>query len=213
MTQAPSFKKTIEEMLRVNHAGECGALHIYEGQRMVFQNLPHKKEILHEIATMEAQEIHHKKTFDAWLTHYHIRPTMLAPLWRLGGVALGVATALVSEKAAFACTAAVETVIEKHYAQQIRQLEKVRKSQKAEASTRAKTNSQKEKTRPKNQKKEPPRYDLPEFLEILKQFRAEEMEHEDLAKAHGGKDTLAIKATKAAIEALCRGAIILSRPL
>ena len=113
----------LAEMLRVDHAGEHGAVAIYRGQRAVFDALPHKADIAEEIAEMEAGEIEHLETFDRLLAERGIRPTVLSPLWNAAGFGLGAVTALMGEKAAMACTEAVEDVIEKHYAEQIAALE------------------------------------------------------------------------------------------
>ncbi len=121
---APAPKKPgpqnarLEEMLRVDHAGEYGAVAIYRGQRAVFDRLPHKSDIAATIEEMEAGEEEHLKTFDRLLAERQIRPTLLAPIWNVAGFSLGAATALMGEKAAMACTAAVEDVIEKHYGEQ-----------------------------------------------------------------------------------------------
>jgi ubiquinone biosynthesis monooxygenase Coq7 len=110
-------------MLRVDHAGEYGAVAIYRGQRAVFDRLPEKARIAGLVRDMEDGEAHHLATFDALLAERRIRPTLLAPFWNAAGFGLGAATALLGEKAAMACTSAVEEVIEKHYADQIRELE------------------------------------------------------------------------------------------
>ncbi|PQA88152.1 demethoxyubiquinone hydroxylase family protein [Hyphococcus luteus] len=113
----------IAEMLRVDHAGEYGAVAIYRGQRAVFDKLTHKAETAALLKEMEEGEHHHLSTFDALLADRKVRPTLLAPFWNAAGFGLGAATALMGEKAAMACTAAVEDVIEKHYAEQIGELE------------------------------------------------------------------------------------------
>jgi 3-demethoxyubiquinol 3-hydroxylase len=113
----------IAEMLRVDHAGEYGAVAIYRGQRAVFDALSHKKETADKIAEMEASEHEHLRTFDALLATRKIRPTLLSPVWNIAGFGLGAATALMGEKAAMACTAAVEGVIEKHYGEQAEALD------------------------------------------------------------------------------------------
>ena len=107
-----------EEMIRVDHAGEFGAVQIYRGQRAVFDRLPSKAHASALLADMEAGEKIHLETFDRMVRDRNVRPTAMAPIWRLGGFMLGAATALLGEKAAHACTAAVEEVIEKHYADQ-----------------------------------------------------------------------------------------------
>ena len=119
----PGFAgRRIDEMLRVDHAGEFGAVQIYRGQRAVFDALPHKRRIAATIAHMEEGEAHHLQTFNRLLADRRVRPTALAPVWEAAGFALGAATALMGEKAAMACTDAVEEVIEEHYAAQAAEL-------------------------------------------------------------------------------------------
>ncbi|MCE2965526.1 MAG: demethoxyubiquinone hydroxylase family protein [Alphaproteobacteria bacterium] len=101
-------------MLRVNHAGEYGAQRIYEGQLAVLGRHALAPRIRH----MAAQEKKHLETFTALLLKHNVRPTLLQPLWHVAGFALGAGTALLGAKAAMACTAAVEEVIEGHYAAQ-----------------------------------------------------------------------------------------------
>jgi len=113
----------LAEILRVDHAGELGAVHIYRGQRAVLGGAPAQARIAGQLAEMEAHEAEHLARFDRLLTERRVRPTALAPVWRLAGFALGAGTALLGEKAAHACTEAVETVIEEHYAEQISELE------------------------------------------------------------------------------------------
>jgi len=112
-----------EEMLRVDHAGEYGAVQIYKGQRAVFEKLKHKARMTDLLREMEEGEEKHLETFDRMLTERGVRPTLFAPLWNAAGFALGAGTALMGEKAAMACTSAVESVIEKHYQEQVDELE------------------------------------------------------------------------------------------
>jgi ubiquinone biosynthesis monooxygenase Coq7 len=105
----------------VDHAGELAAVQIYRGQRAVF-GAGKREHIDGVLAHMEAQEAAHLARFDAMLTEARVRPSLLTPLWRAAGFALGAGTALIGEKAAHACTEAVETVIEQHYAGQIEEL-------------------------------------------------------------------------------------------
>jgi len=112
----------LAEILRVDHAGELGAVHIYRGQRAVLGQAPAMTRINGQLAEMEAQEAEHLARFDRLLTERRVRPTAMAPIWRLAGFALGAGTALLGDKAAHACTEAVETVIEEHYAGQIAEL-------------------------------------------------------------------------------------------
>ncbi len=113
----------LKEMLRVDHAGEYGAVAIYKGQQAIFGKNHKTREIAAKLAEMEAEEQHHLDAFDDLLNEHKVRPTALAPIWNVAGFGLGVVTALMGEKAAHACTEAVETVIEKHYADQIDELE------------------------------------------------------------------------------------------
>jgi ubiquinone biosynthesis monooxygenase Coq7 len=117
-----AVKARLEEMLRVDHAGELAAGAIYRGQRAVLRASRTAGRALAEIADMEAQEEEHLARFDAILIQRRVRPSLLAPLWRAAGFGLGAATALIGESAAHACTEAVETVIEGHYAAQIAEI-------------------------------------------------------------------------------------------
>jgi ubiquinone biosynthesis monooxygenase Coq7 len=109
-------------MLRVDHAGEYGAVAIYRGQRAVLSRAARTRATAVEIHEMERQEQGHLDAFDALLVERGVRPTALTPVWSAAGYALGVATALLGPRAAHACTEAVETVIEDHYGAQIDEL-------------------------------------------------------------------------------------------
>lgn len=111
-------EKLIERILRVDHAGEYGAVRIYEGQLAV---LGRKAEgaVIREMAEKERE---HLATFSALLPKRRVRPSALHPVWHIAGFALGAATALLGPKAAMACTVAVEEVIDEHYAGQVAQL-------------------------------------------------------------------------------------------
>lgn len=106
-------------MLRVNQAGEYGATRIYAGQLAV---LGRGSAAAHQVARMAAQEERHLARFNKLMAERRVRPTALQPIWSVAGFALGAATALLSEKAAMACTDAVETEIDKHYSEQLQQL-------------------------------------------------------------------------------------------
>ena len=110
------------EILRVDHAGEYAAVHIYRAQRAVFEGRAGKAGIAADMAEMQGQEAVHLERFNALLAAERVRPTAMTPVWRLAALALGAGTALIGEKAAHACTEAVEDVIEKHYADQIAEL-------------------------------------------------------------------------------------------
>jgi 3-demethoxyubiquinol 3-hydroxylase len=116
------IKDRIAQMIRVDHAGEYAATRIYEGQRAIFSRLPGAKKITAQLAHQEADELVHKAAFDKLIQERGVRPTFLAPVWGVAAFGLGVATALMGEKAAHACTAAVEEVIEGHYRDQIEEL-------------------------------------------------------------------------------------------
>jgi ubiquinone biosynthesis monooxygenase Coq7 len=114
----------LAEILRVDQAGEMAAVAIYRGQRTVLGESPNHGRIAGQLAEMEAHEAVHLARFDKLLNEHRVRPTALTPVWRLAGFALGAGTALLGEKAAHACTEAVETVIEDHYAGQVAELAK-----------------------------------------------------------------------------------------
>ena len=106
----------LARILRVNHAGEYGAKRIYAGQLAVLGRHP-------EITHMAAQEQAHLDYFVDAVVKNGVRPTVLHPLWHVAGFALGAATALMGEKAAMACTVAVEEVIDEHYTRQLETLD------------------------------------------------------------------------------------------
>lgn len=106
-------------MLRVDQAGEYGAVRIYAGQMAVMGNrAPHAQ----EVAAMAAQEADHRARFDALIARRGVRPTLLQPVWHVAGFALGAATALLGPEAAMACTAAIEEEIDRHYTAQLDEL-------------------------------------------------------------------------------------------
>jgi len=108
--------KQAEQILRVDQAGEFGAVRIYAGQLAVMgDRAPHSR----EVSAMAAQEEDHRRRFDAMMAQRGVRPTALAPLWSVAGYALGAATALIGPEAAMACTAAIETEIDRHYTSQL----------------------------------------------------------------------------------------------
>ncbi len=108
-------KKILDEIIRVDHAGEYGATRIYDGQIAVFGK---DSKIGKTIQHMADQEQEHIEKFNELLIEKRVRPTALLPLWNIAGFALGAGTALMGEKAAMACTVAVEKVIGEHYREQ-----------------------------------------------------------------------------------------------
>jgi ubiquinone biosynthesis monooxygenase Coq7 len=161
-------------MLRVDQAGEYGATRIYAGQLAVLRrNCPEAR----LIARMAAQEERHLKRFNQLMGERRGRPTALQPLWNVAGFALGAATAFMSEKAALACTDAVETEIDRHYAGQLAALGE----------------------------------DDPELAADIADFRADELEHRDTARAAGAAQAVGYPLLTAVIRAGCRTAIELSK--
>ncbi len=114
----PTQAAEVASMIRVDHAGEYGAVRIYDGQLAIIGHGRARDAIRH----MAAQEQHHLAAFDELVRARHVRPTMLHPLWHVAGYALGAASALLGERAAMACTVAVEEVIDEHYRGQAERL-------------------------------------------------------------------------------------------
>ena len=114
--------KTLEEIIRVDHAGERGAIKIYEGQLLALKTVKEDKILKNKIEAMKEHEKEHLKYFENEIRKRKIKPTYLLPLWDLMGVALGFGTALMGKKAAMLCTASVEEVIEDHYENQLKKI-------------------------------------------------------------------------------------------
>lgn len=114
-----SYEKFLKQAIRVNHAGEYGAVCIYSGQEFILSKSPS----FHEITSMKEQEKKHFYYFNNEMKKNNIRPTVFLPFWHVAGVGLGIITALMGEKAAMACTSAVEEVIGEHYKEQVLRLE------------------------------------------------------------------------------------------
>lgn len=165
-----------ESIIRVDQAGEYGATRIYAGQLAVLDPASPAAKL---VSRMAAQEQRHLERFDTLVAERRVRPTLLQPIWNIGGFALGAATALISPRAAMACTDAVETEIDLHYQQQLDEL--------GESD--------------------------PELSGDIAQFREEELEHRDTARAAGSEQAVAYPLLTAAIRAGCRAAIALSKRL
>ena len=119
------MKKTsskVEEFIRVDHAGERGAVKIYEGQLLALNTLVKNEDLKKTIEEMKVHEIEHCQFFEKEIKKRNIEPTKFLPLWDLLGVGLGFGSTLLGKKAAMLCTASVEEVIDKHYLDQINQL-------------------------------------------------------------------------------------------
>ena len=116
-------RKKLEEFIRVDHAGERGAIKIYEGQLLALNTIYKDEDLKSTIEEMREHEREHCEFFESEIKKRNIRPTKFLPLWDLLGVGLGFGTTLLGKKAAMLCTASVEEVIDKHYQNQIDQLE------------------------------------------------------------------------------------------
>ena len=135
-------QKTLEEIIRVDHAGERGAIKIYEGQLLALKTIKQDDDLKDKIEKMKAQEKEHLEYFEKEIQKRKIKPTYLLPLWDLMSVSLGFGTALLGKKAAMLCTASVEEVIENHYQNQLKKIgddekdlkEKIEKFKKDETS-------------------------------------------------------------------------------
>ena len=119
------MKKTnynVEEFIRVDHAGERGAVKIYEGQLLALNTIIKDDNLKKKIEEMKIHELEHSQFFENEIRKRNIKPTKFLPLWDLLGVGLGFTSTILGKKAAMLCTASVEEVIDKHYLDQINQL-------------------------------------------------------------------------------------------
>ena len=117
-----SSKNKIEEFIRVDHAGERGAVKIYEGQLLALNTLVKDENLKKTIEEMKIHEKEHCEFFESEIKKRKIKPTKFLPLWDLLGVGLGFGSTILGKKAAMLCTASVEEVIDKHYQDQINKL-------------------------------------------------------------------------------------------
>ena len=117
-----SMKNKVEEFIRVDHAGERGAVKIYEGQLLALNTLVKNDDLKKTIEEMKIHEKEHCEFFETEIKKRKIKPTKFLPLWDLLGVGLGFGSTILGKKAAMLCTASVEEVIDEHYQNQINQL-------------------------------------------------------------------------------------------
>ena len=117
-----NLKNKVEEFIRVDHAGERGAVKIYEGQLLALNTLVKDEELKKTIEEMKIHEKEHCEFFESEIKKRKIKPTKFLPLWDLLGVGLGFGSTILGKKAAMLCTASVEEVIDKHYQDQIDKL-------------------------------------------------------------------------------------------
>jgi ubiquinone biosynthesis monooxygenase Coq7 len=181
-----NFEKKLHEIIRVDHAGEFGAKVIYDGQIAALK-LKRDRETLELVQHMKKQEDAHFDYFDAEIKRQKIRPTIMQPLWKIGGFALGFLTALADKKAAMACTTAVEETIDEHYSEQIKTLEQQEKFS-DENTTELKT-----------------------LKEKIEKFRAEELEHRDTAYENKAAETRYFRPLSAFIKCTTKFAIAVSK--
>ncbi len=173
----PTPEAEIAAMIRVDHAGEYGATRIYDGQLGILA----RGRASDEIRRMAEQETRHLAAFDELVRARQVRPTLLHPLWRVAGYALGAATALLGERAAMACTVAIEEVIDEHYRAQAERLG------------------------------DPdPKLADPNLAETILAFRADELRHRDAALAHGAADSFGFELICTFVQTGSRLAIWLS---
>ena len=124
-------KKYLEEMIRVDHAGERGAIKIYEGQLLALKTFKQDEDLKRQIEEMKEHEKEHYEYFENEIKKRNISKTKLLPLWDLLGVSLGFGTAMLGKKATMLCTASVEEVIGDHYKNQTYKIEEDEKELKA----------------------------------------------------------------------------------
>lgn len=181
-------RERLDEILRVDHAGEYGAVRIYKGQLAVMEARAKARRRSHEdregealktVRHMEEQEQVHLATFNEMMNARGVRPTAMTPIWHVAGYALGATTALLGDKAAMACTAAVEEVIEEHYQNQLDDLGA----------------------------------DEEDLKSTITQFRLEELEHKDTAIDYGAEEAPAYRLLAGAIKASTRFAIRVSEKI
>lgn len=190
----------LDRVVRVDQAGELGADYIYFGQYTVLASkYPHLKPVLQH---MWDQEIHHHNTFNKLQTERRVRPSLLTPLWKAGAFGIGVSTALISKEAAMACTVAVETVIGRHYNQQLRVL----MNQFNDVPVYDKETGE------RLQAEHLPRdvatsSELRELKSLISQFRDDELEHLDTAIEHDAEKAVPYLLLTEVIKLVCRGAI------
>ena len=115
-------QKTLEEIIRVDHAGERGAIKIYEGQLLALKTIKQDETLKDKIEKMKEQEKEHLEYFEKEIQKRKIKPTYFLPLWDVMSVALGFGSALLGKKATMLCTASVEEIIDGHYKNQLKKL-------------------------------------------------------------------------------------------
>lgn len=160
-------KEELHKIIRVNHAGEFGAKVIYEGQIAALK-IKGDHETLRLVQEMKSHELEHLDYFDQKIIDEKVRPTLMQPIWKVGGFAMGFLTAILDKRAAMACTTAVEEVIDEHYKSQLDFIEE-------EGDFGGEKNDENlDKTK--------------ELKEKIEKFRQEELHHRDIGYENGASD-------------------------
>lgn len=181
-------KAYLERVIRVDQAGELGADYIYRGQIFVLsRRYPHLRPILNH---MWEQEVHHRATFNELQLKHRVRPSLITPIWKMGAIAMGAGTALISREAAMACTEAVETVIGGHYNEQLRVL-----NNQFEQETTADTG---EAAVPE---------EIKSLIDTIKEFRDQELEHLDTAIQNDSRMAVPYMVITEGIKNVCKLAV------
>lgn len=175
--------KKIQELIRVNQAGEMGAKVIYAGQRAALK-LKKDKETVAIIDHMKQQEDVHFDFFNNLMKQKKVRPTIMHPVWQIGGFTLGFVTAMIGKKAAMTCTTAVEEVIDEHYQEQLNYLESINKDD-----------------------------NIDELAEKISKFRDEELEHRDIGYDNDAEKTILFKPLSKFIKGTTKFAIAISKKI
>lgn len=174
-------KLVIDEMIRVDYAGEYGAVRIYQGQGAFTSNVLDKRLIGH----MLEQEQNHLDYFKDQMLKNNVRPSFFMPLWHIFGYGLGAVSAMLGKKTAMLVTDAVEEVIQGHYAEQINYFEKEGHDENKE--------------------------DKEDLLSNIKQFREDELEHQIVATEHGSQQLIGGGILNKAVQLMCKAAIYISK--
>lgn len=184
-----AFQKKLHEIIRVDHAGELGAKVIYDGQIAALK-IKKDHESVKLVEHMKKQEDVHFDYFNSEIKKQKIRPTIMQPIWKFGGFALGFFTALIDKKAAMTCTTAVEEVIDAHYSDQLKIIE-----------TEEKFLNEKQLN------------EVRELKQKIVRFRDEELEHRDTGYEHNAADFKGFRPLSAFIKATTKFAIAISKKL
>lgn len=202
-------KNKIDEIIRVNHAGEYGANLIYRGQIFALK-IKGDLKTLKIVEKMKQQELNHLNYFEKQIITHNVRPTIMQPIWKIGGFALGFLTAIIDKKSAMTCTTAVEEVIDQHYQSQISEIQEIKENNSQILNTK-KTNynhiNDQDQCLLNNAK------DLDELHDNINKFRLEEIEHRDIGYDHNAKDFIFHKPLDMIVKFTTKLAINLSKKI